>query len=51
MALKLNYWFAAVISNMQFGMEGGLTNIHGFLQLSDNVGMFYSKNKSILSIE
>ena len=36
--LKHTLWFAAEISNMR--MEGGLTHIQGFHQLSDNVGMF-----------
>ena len=31
-------------------MESGLTHIQGLLQLSDNVGMSYPKNKSVLSI-
>ena len=41
---------------MHFGlqflsMEGGLTHIQGFLQLSDNVGMFYPENKSVPNID
>ena len=31
-------------------MEGGLTHIQEFLQLSDIVGMFYPKNESVPSI-
>ena len=39
---------AAAIYNMSFlGMEGEFTHIQGFLQLSNNVGMFYPKNKSV----
>ena len=33
------------------GMEDRLIHIQGFLRHSDNVGMFYTKGKSILSIE
>ena len=33
------------------GMEGGLIHIQGFLQFSENVGMFYPKNKSVPSID
>ena len=37
---------------MQFlSMEGELTHIQGLLQLSNNVGMFYPKNKSVPSID
>ena len=32
-------------------MEGELTHILAFPQLSDNLGMFYNKNKRFLSIE
>ena len=39
------------ITGSFLGMEGGLTHIQGFLQLSDNVGMFYPKNESVPSIE
>ena len=31
-------------------MEGGLTHIQGFHRLSDNVGMFYPRNKSVPNI-
>ena len=32
------------------GIESEFMHIQGFLQLSDSVGMFYSKNKSVPSI-
>ena len=42
-------WFPAAIGII--GVEGELTHIQEFVQLSDNVGMFYPLNKSVPSIE
>ena len=39
------------VTYSSLGMQGGLTHIEGFLRLSDNVGMFYPKNKSVPSID
>ena len=42
--LKLNMYFGFLLQSSTcsfLGMEGELTHIQGFLQLSDNAGMFY----------
>ena len=52
--LKLNMHFGLLLQSVTcsfLGMEGGLTHIQGFLRLSDTVGMFYPKNKSVPSID
>ena len=52
--LKLNMYFGFLLqlATCSFlGVEGELTHIQEFDQLSDNVGMFYPLNKSVPSIE
>ena len=45
-------WFAVAIGSMQFTRHGRWVHPYpGFLQLADNVGMFYPKNKSVPSLD
>ena len=52
--LKLNMYFGFVLQSSTcsfLSMQGELTHIQGFLQITNNVEMFYPQNKSVPSIE
>ena len=51
--LKLNMYFGFLLQMATcsfLGMEGDLTHIQEFLQLSDNVGIFYPYRTKVLQV-